>query len=37
MPPETKILYKDWMPHYWADRTYTRLLDRGLENQVSGD
>ena len=37
MPPETKILYEDWMPHYRADRAYTRLLDRGLENQVSMD
>ena len=37
MPPETKILYEDWMPHYRADRTYKRLLNRGLENQVSMD
>ena len=37
MPPETKILYEDWMPHYRADRTYKRLLDRGLENQDSMD
>ena len=37
VPPETKILYKDWMPHYRADRTYKRVLDRGLENQVSMD
>ena len=35
MPPETKILYEDWMPHYRADRMYKRLLDRGLENQVT--
>ena len=37
VPPETNILYEDWMPHYRADRTYKRLLDRGLENQVSMD
>ena len=37
VPPETKILYEDWMPHYRADRTSKRLLDRGLENQVSMD
>ena len=37
VPPETKILYEDWMPHYRGDRTYKRLLDRGLENQVSMD
>ena len=36
-PPETKILYEDWMPHYRVDRTYKRLLDRGLEHQVSID
>ena len=22
VPPETKILYEDWMPHYRADRMY---------------
>ena len=32
VPPETKILYEDWMPHYTADRTYKPILDRGLEN-----
>ena len=37
VPPETKILYEDWMPHNRADRTYKRLLDRGLENEVSMD
>ena len=37
VPPETKILYEDGMPHYRADRTYRRLLHRGLENQVSMD
>ena len=37
VPHEIKILYEDWMPHYRADRTYKRLLDRGLENQVSMD
>ena len=37
MPPETKILYEDWMPQYKADRTYKRLVDRGLEYQVSMD
>ena len=37
MPPETKILYEDCMPHYMADRTYKRLLERGLDNQVSMD
>ena len=37
VPPETKILYGDWMPHYRADRTYKRPPDRGLENQVSMD
>ena len=37
VPPETKILYNDWMPHYRADRMYKRLLNRGLENQVSMD
>ena len=35
--PENKILYEDWMPHYRADRTYKRLLIRGLENQVLMD
>ena len=37
VPPGTEFLYKDCMPHYRADRTYKRLLDRGLENQVSRD
>ena len=37
VPPETKILYEEWMPHYRADRTYKQLLDRGLDNQVSMD
>ena len=37
VPPETKKLYEDWMPHYRADKKYKRLLDRGLENQVSMD
>ena len=37
VPPESKILFEDWMPHYRADRTYKRLPDRGLENQVSMD
>ena len=37
VPPETKVLYEDWMPHYRADRKYKGLLDRGLENQVSLD
>ena len=37
VPPETKILYEDWMPHYRTDRKYKRLLDSGLENQVSLD
>ena len=37
MPPETKILYEDWMTHYRAARTYKRLLDGGLENQVLMD
>ena len=35
VPPETKILYEDWMSYYRADRPYKRLLDRGLENQAS--
>ena len=37
LPPETKILYEDWMPHHRADGTYKRLHDSGLENQVSMD
>ena len=37
VPPETNILYEDWMPHYRAERTYKQLLDRGLKNQVSID
>ena len=37
VPPETKILYEDWKPPYTANRTYKRLLDRGLKNQVSMD
>ena len=37
VPPETKILYEDWMPAYRSDGMYKRLLDRGLENQVSMD
>ena len=37
MLPETKILYDDWMPRYRADRTYKRLLHRGLGNRVSMD
>ena len=37
VPPETKILYEDRMPHYRADRKYKGLLDRGLGNQVSMD
>ena len=37
VPPETKILYKDWMPHYRADRIDKRLVDRGLEYQSSMD
>ena len=37
VPPETRRVYEDSMPHYRADRTYKRLLDRGLENQVSMD
>ena len=37
VPPETKVLHENRMPHYWAERTYKRLLDRGLENQVSMD
>ena len=37
VPPQTKILYEDWMSHYRADRKYKRLLDWGPENQVSMD
>ena len=37
VPSETKKLYEDLMPHYRADKKYKRLLDRGLENQVSMD
>ena len=37
LPPETKILHGDWMPHYWAHRTYKGLLIRRLENQISMD
>ena len=37
VPPQTKILYEDWMPHYRAHRTYKRLLDRGLETRASMD
>ena len=37
VPPETKILYEDWMPHYRADGAHKLLLDRGPKNQVSMD